>query len=476
LVLNNNKSLGGHKKMSSSCDNPQQAVIADIIKILNSSPNALTITELFSNFQVGLATEEVVLDCLLEDVSRPDGLVYKTKDEKFGLRARKKEQLRKKVLDQITNQGFKLDIENTIVNSDMSCKSGIRQRHVPARKERFEHNLAFVQKNEEKILTNFADGEEIDLDNFGINVEVVNTSSPSADLFRYTTLLWSVPVSNGFGRRVRFIVRDDSNGKIVGIFALGDPVFNLTCRDKVIGWDWKQRCERLFNVMDVFILGAAPPYSFLLGGKLIAMVAASNEVRETIENRYGNNETVISHKVKDSRLALLTTSSALGKSSLYDRIKYRDSTLYHKIGLTEGYGHFHLNNGLFDEMREFLDITMPGKASHNRFGHGPNWKMRTARESLKQMSLPQDLLRHGIKREVYAVPLATNYKEFLRGETNSLLGYNYPCKDVVEFWKERWLYGRAERKPDYKLFKRDTIRKLIRESESGSKGSGGLNV
>jgi len=37
-------------------------------------------------------------------------------------------------------------------------------------------------------------------------------------------------------------------------FALGDPVYNLTARDQVIGWDIAQRNERLYNVLDAFIL------------------------------------------------------------------------------------------------------------------------------------------------------------------------------------------------------------------------------
>ena len=51
------------------------------------------------------------------------------------------------------------------------------------------------------------------------------------DLFRAATLLWSVPVSRGYGRRMRYLVMDESNNKLIGLFALGDPVFNLKSRD-----------------------------------------------------------------------------------------------------------------------------------------------------------------------------------------------------------------------------------------------------
>ena len=382
-------------------------------------------------------------------------------------------ELKHKILDRIIQQGFQLDDDNNIKAFDMRDKDLIRRVHTPAKRERLIKNKKFLDKNEDKLINFFADGKDIDIKNFKARLEVVSNETITSDLFRYATLLWSVPVSNGFGRRVRFLVWDDNNGKLVGIFALGDPVFNLNCRDEFIGWDWKARSKRLYNVMDIFILGAVPPYNRLLGGKLVAMLASANEVRNIIKKKYSHNKTVINNRKKDARLALLTTSSALGKSSLYDRIKYHDIKLFNSIGYSEGYGHFHLNHGLFEEMCHYLDLVSPGTSSKNRFGDGPNWKMRTARICLQRLDLPPDLLKHGIRREVYAIPLASNYAEFLRGDTRRLDENNIPLKKVVEFWKERWLYGRAERVPDYLSFEKTTIRDII--NNSNIKTPEGLN-
>jgi len=57
-----------------------------------------------------------------------------------------------------------------------------------------------------------------------------------ANLFRYASLLWGVPVSAGYGRRMRFPVLDEYNSKLIGLFALGDPVYNLRARDQWIDW------------------------------------------------------------------------------------------------------------------------------------------------------------------------------------------------------------------------------------------------
>ena len=72
---------------------------------------------------------------------------------------------------------------------------------------------------------------------------------------------------------MRFLVWDTENGKLIGILALGDPVFNLSARDHHIGWTSTQRKKRLVGVMDAYVLGAVPPYSSLLCGKLIACLA-----------------------------------------------------------------------------------------------------------------------------------------------------------------------------------------------------------
>ena len=122
-----------------------------------------------------------------------------------------------------------------------------------------------------------------------------------ADLFRVAALTWSVPVSNGFGRRLRYVVWDAHNDKILGLVAIGDPVFNLSVRDTLIGWNADDRRERL-NVMDAYVLGALPPYNTLLGGKLVACLVRSREVYNEFIRTYGDTSGIISGKAKKARL------------------------------------------------------------------------------------------------------------------------------------------------------------------------------
>ena len=72
--------------------------------------------------------------------------------------------------------------------------------------------------------------------------------------------------------------------------------------------------------MDAYVVGAVPPYSQLIGGKLVAALMASTEVKRVYERKYLGRQAVISEKKHRARLVLLTTTSALGRSSLYNRL------------------------------------------------------------------------------------------------------------------------------------------------------------
>lgn len=398
------------------------------------------------------------------EARKDDGLVLRMNGG-YKLRTPVEDSLKQRIKDELEAHGFEIG-NGGIEKPEINSKEDIRKLHAGARREKYEENKEFLEEKEDELLPEFADGSEIDIDELWPRLEVVEAGTHASDLFRYATLLWSVPVSQGFGRRVRFLVWDEHTDKLIGLFALGDPVFNLSCRDDWIGWDHEDRTERLYNVMDIFILGAVPPYNILLGGKLIAMLATSNKVREIIYNRYKGQETVIEEKDKDPRLALLTTGSALGKSALYDRIRYDDRVLYQRIGASKGWGHFHLNNGVFDDMREYLQATRGPDVGGNDFGDGPNWKIRTARGALNELGLPEDLMRHGIQREIYGIPLGKNFDEFLRGETDTLDSYDIQFDDIAGWWKERWLQGRAERKPEYVEHEKEEVAEAIHSAGS----------
>lgn len=414
-------------------------------------------------------TDVVVKDLLEEEAAKSDGCILKIKEDAFLNREKAPEILNQLIKKHLIAQGFVIS-DKKITSLSEYTKNQIRDLHLVARIEKYKSLKKLVEQHEDSLLDYFGNGSDIDLDGLDPKIEEVHSGTWQNDLFRYATLLWSVPVSSGFGRRTRFLVWDKYNRKLIGLFALGDPVFNLKCRDNWIGWNSTDRMKRLYNVMDVFVLGSVPPYNQLLGGKLISLVATSNEVRNVIKKKYEGKKTIIEGASKNPELALLTTSSALGKSSIYDRVVYNRRLLYQRIGDSEGWGHFHFTNNIFEDIRSYLSIKHPGLDTKYKFGQGPNWKLRTVRTGLSELGLSGDLLKHGIKREIYGIPLAYNFKEFLLGQECKLSKIDLPIKDLSDFFKKRWLYGRAERSPGYIEFSKDTIKDLIRKNVSESRG------
>ena len=122
-------------------------------------------------------------------------------------------------------------------------------------------------------------------------------------------------------------------------------------------------------------------------------------------------------------------------------MKYNDKLLYNPIGETKGFGTLHLTEETVALMRKLLEER--GINIGYKFGDGPSWRMRIIRTIGDILNFDSNfLLRHSFKRKIYYIPLAKNSVEFLKGLEKRPDYYDYPMKDLVNFWKERWLANR----------------------------------
>ena len=124
----------------------------------------------------------------------------------------------------------------------------------------------------------------------------------------------------------------------------------------MIGWSVADRSRRLVNLLDAYVLGAVPPYSHLLGGKAVACLVRSKDIFDDFRTTYGSTVGIISGEAKSANLLVVTTTSSMGKSSVYNRLKLGGMSYFSPIGYTIGWGHFHITDALFDEMREYLRL------------------------------------------------------------------------------------------------------------------------
>lgn len=343
-----------------------------------------------------------------------------------------------------------------------SSKETVRALHQEQRKTIIKEQRRFLSEALPALSKHFANGHEIDPAKVLPRLEIVEAGTWKSDLFRLASLTWSVPVSAGFGRRLRYLVWDDNNRKLMGIIALGDPVFNLKVRDELIDWTAKDRGKRLVNILDAYVLGAVPPYNMLLGGKLVACLVRSKEVRDDFLKKYGETRGIISKKKKGARLVMVTTSSSLGRSSVYNRLKLKNQKYFESIGYTQGWGHFHIPDALFADLRAYLGRKRHKYVNGHKFGEGPNWRLRTIRAAFDALEFKADLLRHGIGREVFACSLAANAKNVLRGKAKRAVYRNLlSVQEVGVLARERWLVPRAATRPEYKEWRREHLEELL---------------
>lgn len=375
----------------------------------------------------------------------------------FSLEARIKRALRnhlKKIGFTRTPTGF--------LRAPNDSKETIRCLHSAQRNALLKREKDFVKRSWPKLKDYFANGTDIIPDKIDPDLELIEGGTWQSDLFRLASLIWSVPVSQGYGRRLRFLIWDKSNGKLIGLLGLGDPVFNLRVRDNLIGWTVQQRKNRLVNLMDAYVLGAVPPYNLLMCGKMIACLIRTREVRDHFAQKYNRTKGIISGRWKHAQLVAVTTSSALGRSSLYNRLGLNGNRYFTSIGYTAGWGHFHVPDSLFKAIREYLELKGHPYSGNNRFGEGPNWRLRAIRHTLHSLDLNPNLLRHGIAREVFLSELASNGKRYLTGKVTRLQYRGLlSVAEVAKHSVARWIIPRSLKKTEYLNWTRENMLHLL---------------
>jgi Domain of unknown function (DUF4338) len=216
------------------------------------------------------------------------------------------------------------------------------------------------------------------------------------------------------------------------------------------------------SVADITVCGAVQPYNAVLGGKLVAMLAASPEVVLEYRRRYRDAESEIASSVagrsivRAPTLVLIGTTSLYGVgSSQYNRIKIPAAQLggkngdllrYEELGRSEAFG-----TSQYSEETLAALVTLVQQADAQRvnslFGEGVSPKLRKVRQALEVLNLPTPLLlRHHRPRVVYAVSLIRNLREYLLG-FEKRPKYTVPLDraataTIGAWWRERWLRNR----------------------------------
>ncbi len=367
----------------------------------------------------------------------------------------RKSGLRKLVEDHLESQGFVVH-NGRLISAVVVDKANLRLMHQTAVSEKRSRAEIPLKKYEDRFLEHIASTAELNPAEIRPTLHLIkDKNSFDAKLWRWCSLHWSIPVSSGYGRRLRFLVRDAGHaGALMGVIGLGDPVFALQARDQWIGWSHTRRQEALTSVLDAYVLGAAPPYTGLLGGKLIALLATTQDVRDEFALKYAHRRTTILERDPNAELLLVTTTSALGRSSIYNRLKRPDGSLcFEPLGYTSGTGDFHFSGQVYDELLNFArDLDCPSHR-HERWGQGFRNRREVIQKALYGLGYDGFAMRaHGVRRQVYGAPVVPSAREVLAGTIDPQPSHAWSATECSEWWRERWCIPRSARHPSWKSF------------------------
>lgn len=325
-------------------------------------------------------------------------------------------------------------------------KTNNRNAHLAARIASLSKHREWLEKNWPKYSECFAYPWEVDPDAISPRLELVERQRQH-DLFRIARLTWSLPYSRGYGRRLDYLLWDDYNGKLIGVLGLQSAPISFPARDKKFNIPYEQKIELVNQTMDAYTLGALPPYRELLAGKLLVLAAASRDIREDYQHRYLGRVTEMLGRVLPASLVAVTTLSAFGRSSLYNRVSKgvegkQNVWATLSLGPCEGWGTFHFSDQLYQKMKAFHKRLRPEKRLGG-FGTGPRIRQQVITRVLQELRLPERYAQHNIGREVFIIPHIQNVSEVLSGTGQEPIYNDQPFDILIAYWKERYYLPRS---------------------------------
>lgn len=333
----------------------------------------------------------------------------------------------------IVNGGEKLSLSS-------KTKEEIKKIQILAKNNIIKSNANFLKKNQKIVKKFLISGKDIDPYKIRLEIRPVLTNTQEEILFKWWNLAWwSMPYQRPFGRQMRFILWDVAHNAPFGLIALQSPILKQAVRDKSLGIPHEELDYWVNRSMYAQRVGALPPYNEMLGGKMVALTLITNEIRNAYNQKYKHCKTLIENRVIEPDLLFITTTSAFGRSSIYNRLKYKQEYVAEKLGYTQGYGSFQIPDDIYERLISFLKNL--GINALRGYGNGPSRKLKLINLACRKLGLP-NYTYHGIKREYYLFSFVHNLKEVIAREEEPIYK-NYTFDELFEFWRNRWLLGRV---------------------------------
>lgn len=315
-----------------------------------------------------------------------------------------------------------------------------RRLHQFSRMEKIQEHVNFIKYFRANASYYIHDSDEIEVEKIRPELRLVESGTEHEKFFRWWNMVWwSLPYSKSYGRQIRFLIWDKYHDCPMGLIGLQSPLLSWSVRDNYLGIEERERDYWANQSMAAQRLGALPPYNKFLGGKLVALLMMSDNVRDAFKRKYQDKRTILLARTLPANLLFITTTGAYGKSSVYNRLKFHDERICQFIGYTRGNGSFHVPDSLYERLVEYLHES--GYKANRCFGHGPSLKMRNINMAMKLLGFSNGS-KHGMKRAVYLFSFVTNLTSVIKNSEN-IDWSSRRIDDLTDYWKARWACKRA---------------------------------
>jgi hypothetical protein len=219
------------------------------------------------------------------------------------------------------------------------------------------------------------------------------------------------------GRTIKWIVTEDTTNKVVGVIRFGSPTINSKPRNDYFG-----EVLPLSKINHEFVMGfnivPVQPFGYnYLGGKLLALLASSNELKRQFNAKYGTD------------LQYFETTSLYGTTkgvSMYDGLK----PYIRHIGDTESNFLPLFHDDYFREMFWwFNNNANDGERLISADKSSKKLKIQTKMISIIMKSLRDDSKLNEFKKSIDHAKTLTEKKRYYISK------FGYEPEEVIEWWK-----------------------------------------
>jgi len=271
-------------------------------------------------------------------------------------------------------------------------------------------------------------------------VEIVEDPKESTKWAALRRMIHTMDFTANPGRNVKINVKDRVSGKLLGQISLASDVTAMGVRDNFIGWtkDNKFVDGKLNNTTIASTIVCTQPLGYnFLGGKLIAMMTTTPEVRAYWKSKY------------DNILIAVGTTSLYGIHSQYNGIP-----LFKTLGESAGKISLKPDDKFYDPWHQWIkenraewykqnisDERARNGASMGYEANGPvsGIKQKILGQIFKECGIKATQYHHGFKRGVYMAMMYENGCEYLRNEiTEDKLILKDKFKQGTEYINKWW--------------------------------------